>query len=123
MSFIGITSDVWTPDFDQSDKRAHPRLRCAGTAELHFFPAGTQCQGSLVDLSLGGCCVESEEPIHAPAGSRMEIYLRVMGTTVQVQGVLCHVRHDIWAGVQFNAVSSRKATQIQELIDELFEEV
>jgi len=106
---------------ETNEQRAHRRMRCKGTAEVHLFPAGIKCEGSVADLSLGGCCIESEEPILEPIGTRVEVYLRVMGTTVQVAGVLCHIHHQVWAGIQFTGVSARKMVQIQELIDELFE--
>jgi hypothetical protein len=95
-------------------------MRCAGTAEVHLFPVGVRCLGRVVDLSLGGCCIEVEEPIEEPSGTRVEVYFCVMGTTVQVPGRLCHVRNQVWAGIQFAEMSSRKAAQIQELIEELF---
>jgi len=108
---------------ESSERRAHPRLRCKGTAALHLYPAGIRCEGVVVDLSLGGCCLEVEEPIEEPPGTHVEVFLRVMGTTVQVAGILCNVRHQVWAGIQFTGVSSRKKEQIQELITELFEGV
>ncbi|MGD0801272.1 MAG: PilZ domain-containing protein [Terracidiphilus sp.] len=105
------------------NRRAHPRLRCSGTAEVHLFPAGIRTLGKVVDLSLGGCCIEVEDPLEEPSGTRVEVYLRVMGSTVQVPGVLCCVRNQVWAGIQFSGVSPRKAGQIQELIDDLFSDV
>jgi hypothetical protein len=74
----------------------------------------------VVDLSLGGCCLEVEEPVEEPIGTRVEVYFCVMNNTVQVAGTLRQVRHQVWAGVQFSGVSSRKAEQIQDLIDQLF---
>ncbi|MFZ1084785.1 MAG: PilZ domain-containing protein [Terracidiphilus sp.] len=102
------------------NRREHPRLRCAGTAEVHFFPAGIKSLGKVIDLSLGGCCIEVEEPIEEERGTCTEVYFCVMGNTVQVAGVLCNVRNQVWAGIQFSAMSQRKAGQIQELIEELF---
>jgi hypothetical protein len=45
-----------------------------------------------------------------------------MGMTVQVAGILCHVRDQVWAGIQFTGVNFRKAEQISELIEELLVE-
>jgi c-di-GMP-binding flagellar brake protein YcgR len=107
------------PD-DVLSQRAHPRVRCAGAAEVHLYPAGATFSGKVVDLSLGGCCIEVEEPIGEPPGAHVEVYLRVTGTTVQVVGILRSVRNEVWAGIQFWGVSPRKIEQIQELIGELF---
>ena len=107
---------------ESGERRTQPRLQCTGTAKVHLFPARIRCDGSLVNMSLGGCCVEVKEPIEEPLGSRVEVYLRVMGMTVQVAGVLCHVRDQVCAGIQFTGVSCRKAEQINELIEELLVE-
>ena len=105
------------------EHRAHPRLRCKGTAEVHLYPADITYDGTLADLCLGGCCVQVSKPVEEPPGTHVEVYLRVMGTTVQVTGVLCHVRDQVRAGIQFTGLSSRKREEIHELMDELFEEV
>jgi len=111
--------DVEHDDGEPTERRAHPRLRCKGSAALHLYPAGIRCEGVVVDLSLGGCCIEVDEHVEEPTGTHVEVFLRVMGTTVQVAGILCNVRHQVWAGVQFCSVSSRKMAQIKELMDEL----
>jgi c-di-GMP-binding flagellar brake protein YcgR len=112
------------PKWDRVEsRREHPRMRCAGSAEVHFFPAGVRSLGKVVDLSLGGCCIELEDPVEEPRGTRVEAYFCVMGNTLQVPGILCHVRNQVWAGIQFSNISPRKAEQIQELIEEIFGEV
>jgi len=109
--------------YGEESRRAHPRLKFNGKAEIRVLPDGLKALGTIVDLSLGGCCVELGGPIRFEAYSHVEIRLCVEGTNFQVAGIVRHRQDGFKIGVEFTDVSDRKAAQIRELMVFLFERV
>jgi hypothetical protein len=102
------------------NRRAHRRLNCRGSAEVDLFPQDRRLVCTVVDLSIGGVCLETEEPVLIEPGQRLEVLLYVKDSVIKLAGVLCHVRRCSYLGIQFRDVSARKAAQIKELMVELF---
>ena len=103
------------------NRRANRRRRCNGLAQLYLLPGGGKLVGSVIDLSLGGCCIKTQNKVDIQTGGRVEVHLRIKGNVVQLAGVLCNVRKGSLLGIQFSNVSQRKELQIRDLIAELFE--
>src|ERR1017187_9177050 len=62
-------------DLDK-DRRRSPRFRCGGHAEINCLPSsGILLPGTIRDLSLHGCCVDTSLPIDC--GVRAELVVRV----------------------------------------------
>jgi hypothetical protein len=73
--------------------------------------------GRVLDLSLGGCGIETSSPL--VAGTRTEILLRVKKSSIRVVGeVLAHGRPDEM-GVQFLLLSACGKELLAELVEEL----
>jgi c-di-GMP-binding flagellar brake protein YcgR len=109
------------PQSDQKERRAFPRLNCKGTAEMLILPDGPKVVGSVSNLSLGGCCIESEIILSAKLQTSVEVRLTVDDNRLRLPGAICHIEDETWVGVRFTEVSSRKAEQIKYLMAELFE--
>lgn len=111
--------------FDESgaaeERRAHPRLRCKGTARMQVLPDGKKIEGALINLSQGGCLIETESPLPFEAGVSVELHLHVSSFTLRQLGVICRIEDEYYAGIEFSEVSSRKSEQIRVLIEELVE--
>jgi c-di-GMP-binding flagellar brake protein YcgR len=107
--------------YKEDSRRAHPRLKFNGRAEIRVLPDVQKFSGTIVDLSLGGCCIELGGPIRADAFCRVEVRLCVEGTNFQVAGILRHRQDGFRVGIEFTDVSDRKAEQIRELIVYLVE--
>ncbi len=105
----------------QDDRRAQPRLRCKGTAEIRVLRAGTTMVGAIADLSVGGCCVVTEAELPRIEQPVVEVILTVNGFTLRVAGVVRNVKNERRAGIEFVDVTRRKADQILELVKELKE--
>ena len=105
-----------------ANRRAHQRLDCGGSAEIHLFPDDEKLVGTVVDLSVGGCCLELEANVSIKPGQRLEVLLQVKDAVLIVAGVLRNVRKRSFVGIQFRDVSRRKELQIKELMAELFGE-
>lgn len=101
--------------------RVHPRLRCRGIARFRSLPHGRFIDGALVDLSLRGCCIESDGSPHMAPESAVEVILKVKGTALRLGGIVRHRTRQTRTGIQFLDVSPRKKEQIEELMEELLE--
>jgi hypothetical protein len=101
--------------------RAHRRWKCAGPAELRIYPEGVKTTGSLVDLSLHGCCVQLGAPLDAGAFAHVEVLFSVKGNTLQLAGVIRHRQENLRAGIEFTNVSARKLDEIKTVVVDLLE--
>jgi PilZ domain len=105
----------------RDDRRTQPRLRCGGVAEVVLLRLGRKLPGILLDLSVGGCCIQTDSPIPYIERPSVEVQLTVNGITLRVAGIVRNVRNDRRAGIEFIGVTPRKADQIIELVKELIE--
>lgn len=101
------------------DRRAEPRLHCAGNAEIILLPAGTRIRGALLDLSTSGCCIETETRVQLPTNKTVEVQVCTEGATLRVAGELRNLREERRVGIKFTGTTGRKAKQISELLEEL----
>lgn len=105
----------------RDNRRAQPRLRCRGVAEVVVLRLERKIPGMLLDLSVGGCCIQTTQPIPSIERPSVEVRLTVNGITLRVAGIVRNVRKDRYAGIEFINVTPRKADQILELVKELTE--
>jgi hypothetical protein len=69
-------ADIADNDDLDRDRRRSPRFRCGGHAEITCLPStGILLPGTIRDLSLHGCCVDTSRPIDC--GVRAELVVRV----------------------------------------------
>jgi len=111
-----------TPDSlrGENERRAHPRLSCKGVAKVLVLPDGPQLAGNLVNLSLGGCCIEFEREILAPMYAQLDVLLDACDLRVRLSAEIRR-RDDNQVGIRFLEMSARKEEQIRYLIQELVE--
>ena len=102
-----------------ADRRAEPRLHCAGYAEIILLPAGTRIRGALLNLSTSGCCIETETRLQLPMNKTVEVQVCTEGATLRVAGELRNLREERRVGIKFTGITGRKAKQISELLEEL----
>lgn len=105
----------------RDNRRAQARLRCRGVAEVVLLRLERKLPGTLLDLSVGGCCIQTDQPIPSIERPSVEVQLTVNGITLRVAGIVRNVRKDRYAGIEFINVTPRKADQILELVKELLE--
>jgi hypothetical protein len=83
------------------ERRQQPRHQCSFGAEVSR--AGTTIQQRCVvsDLSMGGCYVQTSEPL--PAGTSIEIALRTPELKLKLRGKVQSVHRGLGMGVHFNS--------------------
>ena len=101
------------------DRREHPRLVCKGIAEVRFLDMEESTTGTLLDLSVTGCCIECGGALPEAQEQAVEVRLTANGVKLRVAGVVRNVRRKRRVGIEFTGVSSRKAEQIRLLVREL----
>lgn len=77
--------DIFTPSWGQ-DRRRYPRLKCFAAVELRVQESAAPVWGNLANTSLGGCLVETVNPL--PIGAKLEIGLWVASGKIWVKGLI-----------------------------------
>jgi hypothetical protein len=102
----------------EEDRRRSPRFSCGGRAEINCLPSsGIFVPGTIRDLSLHGCWVDTLEPIDC--GARAEIVVRVNAASFRAVGEVRAVRGPSGAGLEFLHLSLSGKDMLEGLVDEL----
>ena len=70
----------------------------------------------VIDLSVGGCLVATDEP--APAGSEVTLRVTLGGIEVGLAGRVVHVRAGRAFAVEFRHLSAAEQQQLEEFLEE-----
>jgi|CZKY01.1.fsa_nt_gi hypothetical protein len=101
-----------------NDRRRSTRFTCGGDAKISLLPSdGIFLPGKILDLSLGGCCVDTTLPIHC--GVRAEIVVRVNAASFRAVGEVRAIRGRSGAGVEFVHLSTGGKDLLEDLVAEL----
>jgi len=104
------------------ERRAHLRHEVdISSVEIHLINVGSKLEGHILDLSLNGCRIHTNNPFPVGIYTRVETSFRFNGLPFRLEGVIqaIHDRHSI--GVRFLSLSERKRNQVEELIAEIEE--
>lgn len=105
-------------DRADNDRRRSRRFTCGGDAKISRLPSdGIFLPGKILDLSLGGCCLDTTLPIHC--GVRAEIVVRVNAASFRAVGEVRAIRGGSGVGVEFVHLSSGGKDMLAELVAEL----
>ena len=107
-----------------------PRYNCIGSADIRLAHRGQSEKGTIANLSVSGCYVNSE--LVPEVGDQVEMILQVNKVSFRVGGNVVHIPSlavarggkkrrgsDYGMGVQFNEMSTGARDRLQELIAEL----
>jgi len=103
------------------DRRREPRHKVDGTAVLHLVNLGIRMPGRVQDLSLGGCCIRTDERFILGIYRRIEVEFRIEGLPFRLGGVTQSIHDAHHVGIRFLNVSDRKREQLLQLIQEMDE--
>ena len=103
------------------DRREASREEVDTTAVIYLIKIASRLQGRILDLSLSGCRIRTNERFPVGIYTRVETEFRLEGLPVRLGGVVqaIHDRHTI--GIRFLDVSSRKREQVERLIEDIRE--
>jgi len=102
----------------EDERRRSARFTCGGDAKISRLPSdGIFLPGKILDLSLGGCCVDTAVPIHF--GVRAEILVRVNAAAFRAVGEVKAIRGSSAAGIEFVQISAGGKDMLAELVEQL----
>ena len=89
------------------------------TATILLVNVGSTLRGRIVDLSLTGCRIRTDERIPVGIYTRVETEFRLEGLAFRLGGVIQSIHDRNNVGIRFLDLSERKREQVLELIDEM----
>src|SRR5258708_7225907 len=96
----------------------NPRFSCGGLAKISVLPSnGIFLSAKILNLSLGGCCVDIPEPIEC--GARAEIVVHVNSASFRAVGEVKGIRANSEAGIEFVYLSRGGKDLLADLVAEL----
>lgn len=101
------------------ERRVHSRHELDTTATLVVVEKGVVFRCDLLEVSLGGCRVFSDNPVTIPDQALVEVDFIGRGYPIRVATVVRENRDGHVLGMQFQKMSARLRERLQELIEEL----
>ncbi len=101
------------------ERRQQSRHEVDTTATILLVNVGSTLRGRILDLSLTGCRIHTDE--HFPVGiyTRVETEFRYQGLPFRLGGVIQAIHNRDTVGIRFLDLSQRKREQVLELIGEI----
>lgn len=99
------------------ERRLYRRYPCEGTAEVFVIGKGLRFKGRILDLSEGGCYLQTAHQLER--GTHLELIFEVNRMRLRVSGGIRVVRLHSGIGIAFNHMSARRKALIQDLIEDL----
>jgi c-di-GMP-binding flagellar brake protein YcgR len=82
-----------------------------------------QFQGRILNLSLVGCCIETERPTALRVNDQLEVYFQLNGFPLLLMGIAKSIHSPQKIGIEFLEVSPRKQDQLKYILNDLKEEL
>jgi c-di-GMP-binding flagellar brake protein YcgR len=103
------------------DRRGQLRHEVDTSATIHLVNVGSALRGHIVDLSLGGCRIRTDERFPVGIYTRVETEFQLQGLPFRLGGVIQAIHNRFTVGIRFLDLSERKREQVLDLIDEIEE--
>jgi hypothetical protein len=101
-----------------SDRRSQRRYAVDEAATLHFIEVRAQITGRILDLSMSGCRIRTNERFPVGIYRRIETEFKLDGLPFRLGGVVQSIHDTFTVGIRFLDVSPRKRDQLAFLMDE-----
>jgi diguanylate cyclase (GGDEF)-like protein/putative nucleotidyltransferase with HDIG domain len=99
----------------QEDRRLHTRMKCRLTIELHPQAGDGPVFGNLIDISLGGCYVETST-ILSP-GSNVKLVFSIDDGTLSAEGTVARIHPGSGVAVQFKEMSRESREKMYRILE------
>lgn len=101
------------------DRRVQARHEVDTTAIILLVNVASQLRGRIVDLSVSGCRIRSDERFPVGIYTRIEVEFYLQGLPFRLGGVIQAIHGRDTVGIRFLDLSDRKRKQVLDLIDEI----
>jgi diguanylate cyclase (GGDEF)-like protein/putative nucleotidyltransferase with HDIG domain len=103
----------------RKDQRLHPRMTCRLTIELHPQAGGGPIFGNLIDISLGGCYVETS--VILTPGSDVKLVFSIdnanAGGILSAEGTVARIHPGSGVAVQFKEMSRESREKMHRILE------
>jgi hypothetical protein len=105
------------------ERRAQTRHEVDTSAVIFLINIGSALRGRILDMSLGGCRIRTDERFPVGIYTRVETEFHLEGLPFRLGGVIqaVHDRDRRLVGIRFLDMSERKRAQVEQLIQEIEE--
>jgi len=112
---------VGTPSAPASrrERRTQSRHLVDSRATIFFVEVRAEIAGRILDVSLGGCRIRTDERFPVGIYRRVETEFTVDGVPLRLAGVVQSLHDRFTVGIRFLDMSERKRLQLTELIEEM----
>jgi hypothetical protein len=91
------------------------------SAVIDLIRIASRLPGRILDLSLSGCRIRTDEPFPVGIYTRIEVEFRLDGLAFRLGGVIQGIHDRRTVGIRFLDMSSRKREQVEQLMEEIRE--
>ena len=102
-----------------AERRQHERFAVEGDAEVLVAEASQVFRGSVQDISLSGCFIETSARLRTAIGSPVEMMFRANGVMLRLSANVRTVRFGVGAGFLFQELSPNMHQELERLIETL----
>ncbi len=99
------------------DRRKHPRFQCTGAAQIGEAGKGLRMWGTLTDISLGGCYVQTVS--NMPIGTHLDVSVAVDTHSFAAKADVRTSHPNIGMGMQFIALTPENQRRLELLVERL----
>src|ERR1700678_4677 len=99
----------------QKDQRLHTRVKCRLTIELHSQAGAGQGLGNLIDISLGGCYVETSAILKP--GSNVKVVFSMDDAALSTEGTIARIHPGSGVAVQFKEMSRESREKMYRILE------
>ena len=97
------------------DRRAHPRMKCRVTIEVHTEAAGVPMFANLTDISMGGCYIETST-ILSP-GSKIKLNFSMDDQSLSAEGFVNRMDPGSGAAIQFREMNREARDRMFKILE------
>jgi c-di-GMP-binding flagellar brake protein YcgR len=103
------------------ERRADPRLHLFNRATIRLINTASDVEGTIIDISHGGCCIQTDRRFPTGVYRRVEVTFQIDGEPFRFAGVTQAISKLSHVGIRFLDMSERKRGQLSQLIEEIKE--
>ncbi len=107
------------PPSKSRDRRAQTRHEVDTIATIFLVKVASALRGRILDLSLSGCRIRTDERFQVGIYTRVETEFHLEGLPFRLGGVIQAIHNRNMVGIRFLDLSERKRKQVLDLIDEM----
>jgi diguanylate cyclase (GGDEF)-like protein/putative nucleotidyltransferase with HDIG domain len=99
----------------RKNRRLYPRMKCRVTIELRPQDGETPLLGNLIDVSLGGCYVETSALM--PAGSKLKVIFSIDDGRLQATGSVVRIDPGSGIAISFNDMNREDREKMHKVLE------